>query len=91
MTQQTKPNERGKQLRENERKWTKTLMDSGFTVFPSVILERQKALGLGPFEVNIPLFLCTFWWKRESLPRPAVRTIAEAIGRSSFPVWWPLA
>lgn len=82
MAQQTKPKEQEKQLRENEKKWSKTLMESGFTVFPSVILERQKALGLTPLEVNILLFLCTFWWTKDGRPRPAIGTIAEAVGRS---------
>lgn len=82
MAQQTKPKEQEKQLRENEKKWSKTLMDSGFTVFPSVILERQKALGLNPLEVNILLFLCTFWWTKDGRPRPSIGTIAEAVGRS---------
>jgi len=82
MAQQTNPKQQEKQLRENEKKWSKTLMDSGFTVFPSVILERQKALGLTPLEVNILLFLCTFWWTKDGRPRPAIGTIAEAVGRS---------
>tara|TARA_R110002051_G_scaffold23733_3_gene59552 strand:- start:347 stop:835 length:489 start_codon:yes stop_codon:yes gene_type:complete len=82
MVQIKKPKEQDKQLRENEKKWSKTLMESGFTVFPSVILERQKALGLTPLEVNILLFLCTFWWTKDGRPRPAIGTIAEAVGRS---------
>ena len=82
MVQIKKPKEQNKQLRENEKKWSKTLMESGFTVFPSVILERQKALGLTPLEVNILLFLCTFWWTKDGRPRPAIGTIAEAVGRS---------
>ena len=79
MVQIKKPKEQDKQLRENEKKWSKTLMESGFTVFPSVILERQKALGLTPLEVNILLFLCTFWWTKDGRPRPAIGTIAEAV------------
>ena len=82
MVQIKKPKEQDKQLRENEKKWSKTLMESGFTVFPSVILERQKTLGLTPLEVNILLFLCTFWWTKDGRPRPAIGTIAEAVGRS---------
>lgn len=44
-------------LKVNERKWTKTLMDAGWTVIPSVILDRQQALGLEPMDVNILLHL----------------------------------
>lgn len=28
-------------VKENEKKWTKTLMDAGYTVIPAVILDRQ--------------------------------------------------
>lgn len=48
MTKQTpteKQTEAAKELRVNERKWSKTLMDAGWTAFPSVIIERQKAIG----------------------------------------------
>jgi len=31
-----------RQLKVNERKWTKTLMDAGWTVIPSVILDRSR-------------------------------------------------
>ena len=32
-------------LRTNEKKWSKTLMDAGWTVISSIILEKQAALG----------------------------------------------
>lgn len=38
----------GQDLRVNEQKWSKTLMDAGWTVMPNVFLTRQKALGLDP-------------------------------------------
>jgi len=31
-------------LKVNERKWTKALMDTGWTVLPNIILECQKTL-----------------------------------------------
>jgi hypothetical protein len=58
-------------LKENERKWTKTLMDAGYTVIPAVILDRQQALGLDPVDVNILLQLITHWWKADNLPYPS--------------------
>ncbi len=30
-------------LRVNEQKWSKPLMDAGWTAFPSTIIEEQKA------------------------------------------------
>jgi len=69
-------------IRENERKWTKTLMDAGYTVIPDVILDRQQALGLDPVDVNILLQLLTHWWKADNLPYPSKRSIAERIGKT---------
>lgn len=69
------------QLRVNEKKWSKELMAAGFTVIPSIILERQKALGLDPLDINIIAFLSTYWWKADGLPRPSKKTIGEAVGR----------
>lgn len=68
------------QLRLNEQKWTRTLMDAGWTVLPSIILERQKALGLDAIDLNILLQLCRYWWYPDRPPFPAKKTIAECIG-----------
>jgi DNA-binding MarR family transcriptional regulator len=67
-------------LRINEQKWTKLLMDSGWTAVPSVILERQKALGLDELDMNILMYLTTYWWTEENKPHPAKGTMAEALG-----------
>ena len=68
------------QLLVNERKWSKTLMDAGWTAFPSVILECQKALGLDPMDVNILLHLASHWWTEDNKPHPSKKTIALAMG-----------
>src|SRR5258708_7754201 len=61
-------------------KWTRPLIEAGWTGIPNVILERQQALGLDPLDVNILLQLATFWWFAENLPRPSKKTIAERVG-----------
>jgi len=68
------------QLRVNEKKWTKPLMDSGWSVLPNIIIEKQAALGLDPLDMNIILHLVQYWWVVDNLPHPSVSTIAEAIG-----------
>ena len=40
--------EPAKGISELEKKWTKPLVDAGWTAIPSVIFERQHALGLDP-------------------------------------------
>ena len=72
--------EQNKRLKRNEQKWTPTLMEAGWTVLPTVILEKQDALGLEPIDVNILLQLARFWWYSDNPPHPSKRTIAECIG-----------
>ncbi|MEZ8046776.1 helix-turn-helix domain-containing protein [Vibrio sp. 10N.237.312.C02] len=69
-----------KDVKANEKKWGKTLMDSGWTAFPSVILEKQHALGLTAMDINIILYLSTHWWEAERKPYPSKKTIAQALG-----------
>lgn len=71
---------RTREVRTNERKWTTPLMDAGWTVIPSVILEYQKALGLDPLDLNIILQLAKHWWYVDSPPRPTKKTLAECMG-----------
>lgn len=75
-------NQEQQQLKVNEQKWTKPLMDAGWTVIPSVILDRQQALGLDAVDVNILLHLAKHWWEKERLPYPTKRAIAECMGVS---------
>jgi hypothetical protein len=77
---------RQQHLKVNELKWTKTLMDAGWTVIPSVILERQQALGLDAVDVNILLHLAKHWWERDRLPFPTKKAIAECMGVSESTV-----
>ena len=79
-TPTTKQAQAAKELRVNERKWSKTLMDAGWTAVPTVIIERQKALGLDPTDVNIILHLASYWWTSDNKPHPSKKTIAEALG-----------
>jgi DNA-binding transcriptional ArsR family regulator len=67
-------------LKRNEEKWSSTLMDAGWTVIPTIILEKQHALGLDPIDVNILLQLAKYWWYSDNPPHPAKGTIAELIG-----------
>ena len=69
-----------KQLRSNEKKWSKPLMDAGWTVIPSIIIEKQASLGLDAIDMNIIVHLTQYWWQADNLPHPSVETIATAIG-----------
>jgi len=67
-------------LKQNEKKWSPTLMKAGWSAFPNIIIEKQRALGLDAMDMNILLHLVQYWWLEENVPHPSVATIAEAIG-----------
>lgn len=69
----------GVSLKANEKKWSKELMDAGWTVIPNVLLERQKALGLDAFDINIIMHLAAYWWTPEGKPFPSKTTMADAM------------
>jgi predicted transcriptional regulator len=62
------------------KKWTKPLAEAGWTALPTVIFERQNALGLDSMDINIILHLASYWWKAGNAPYPSKATIAAAIG-----------
>ena len=67
-------------LKTNEKKWSKPLMDAGWTALPSVIVENQRQLDLSPLDMNIILYLASKWWKAEGKPYPSKSTMAKAMG-----------
>jgi len=67
-------------VRKNEAKWSKPLMAAGWNAIPSIIIEKQQALGLDALDMNIIVHLSNYWWTAETLPFPSVETIAQAIG-----------
>ena len=67
------------ELRTNEKKWSKPLMDAGWTALPSVIIENQRQLGLSPLDLNIVLYLASKWWTAEGKPFPSKNTMAKAM------------
>lgn len=69
-------------LKTNEKKWTKTLMDAGWTALPSVIVENQRQLDLNPIDMNIVLYLASKWWTPDGKPFPSKSTMAKAMGLS---------
>src|SRR3546814_1724742 len=64
-------------LRTNEKKWTKPLMDAGWTALPCVIIENQRQLMLSPLDLNIIVYLASKWWTAEGKPFPSKTTMAK--------------
>ena len=55
-------------------------MALGWTAFPSILLEKQPALGIDALDLNILLQLMKHWWKKDDLPYPGKDSLAELIG-----------
>ena len=66
----------------NEEKWTKFLLQSGWSVIPNIIIEKQAVLGLDPIDMNIVVHLLHSWTIADELPSPTVEMIAKEIGVS---------
>ena len=73
------PKSSASRLRRNEEKWSKVMMDAGWTAFPSVILERQADLNLDPTDVNIIFHLASFWWNSTNVPFPSKARLAACL------------
>jgi hypothetical protein len=60
-------------------KWTKAVMDAGYTIVPWVLLTKQDELGLDPLDMNILLQLAAQWFKAGGLCTPAKGTLATRL------------
>ncbi len=67
----------------SERKFGKPVMDLGFCIVPSLLIQAQARLGLNPQQLNIVLHLLDMWWEKESKPYPTRARIAERMGVSA--------
>jgi hypothetical protein len=78
--------EQAARLKRNEEKWSPALMEPGWTVIPSIILEKQHALGLDAIDVNILMHLARFWWYSDNPPHPSKTRIAKCMNISTSTV-----
>lgn len=76
-----KETEDQQKVKVNVEKWGRPLIDAGWTLVPSTLIERQRKLGLDPLDFNILLHLMSYWWEPGNKPRPSKKTIAAAVGR----------
>lgn len=62
-----------------QRKWGPELLGAGWVALPSIILERQDALGLDALDINIILHIAKHWFEAANLPHPSKGSIARAM------------
>ncbi|MBH0115018.1 helix-turn-helix domain-containing protein [Novosphingobium sp. YJ-S2-02] len=66
----------------SQRKFGKPVIDYGFAIVPSLLMQAQHRLGLNPVQFNIILHLIDFWWDAEKRPFPKKETLAERMNMS---------
>ena len=63
------------------QKW-KSILDGGFTVVPSFLLQTLPGLGIRASELAVLVCLIDFWWKPEDMPWPSKAKLAGLLGVS---------
>lgn len=65
-----------------ERRWTKKVLEPGFTLIPSALLRALVRLHIGPIELSVLLQMIDHWWENEDMPFPSKKRLGERIGVS---------
>lgn len=73
------PKSKTTETRSVAARWGKTNYEAGWTAVPTVLFQRQKALGLDATDINIILHLVGPWWDAERFPFIGVDRIAAAM------------
>jgi len=63
-------------------KWGQAVIDLGFCLVPSLLLQAQRRLNLSPTQLAVLLQLCDFWWDKERKPYPSKETLAQRLNLS---------
>lgn len=65
-----------------EKRWSKEVLEPGFTFVPSVILRAQARLHIDAVELTVLLHLIDHWWDDNTMPFPSKKRLAERLGVS---------
>jgi predicted transcriptional regulator len=66
----------------SERKFGKPVMDMGFSIVPSLVMQAQERIGVNPVQFNIIMHLLDFWWDADRKPYPTKKRIADRMNMS---------
>ena len=64
-----------------EERWGSALTHRGWTAVPNLLLEYQGRLQLKDQEVILLMHIMKFWWEKDKLPYPSVKTLAKQLGK----------
>jgi DNA-binding transcriptional ArsR family regulator len=66
----------------SEDKWSKAVLDHGFSIIPALLLRAQQRIGLNPTQLAVLLHLADYWWDRDRKPFPSKKALSERLGLS---------
>ncbi|TAJ30465.1 helix-turn-helix domain-containing protein [Bosea sp. (in: a-proteobacteria)] len=66
----------------SDKKYGKPVMDLGFCIVPSLLMQAQARLGINPVQFNIIMHLADIWWDAAHRPWPKKQLLAERMGMS---------
>lgn len=66
----------------SEKKYGKPVMDLGFCIVPSLLMQAQARLGINPVQFNIIMHLADIWWDAAHRPWPKKQLLAERMRMS---------
>jgi len=72
-----------KDMKESEKKWGHAVMQHGYCIYPSILLQAQSRLGVNAQEMVVLLQLAEHWWRADSKVFPKKEIIAERVGLST--------
>jgi hypothetical protein len=67
----------------SRQKWGDECIDSGYQIFPDVLLKCQRFMDLEPIDVVILLNITMQWWKYDDLPYPRPSALARRMAVST--------
>lgn len=71
-----------KAMQASGKKWGQEVMELGFTIIPSLLLQAQQRLGLNPTQLAVLLQLADYWWDEGRKPYPSKKALSERLGLS---------
>lgn len=63
-------------MTEADKKWGKKVMDYGFCIIPSILLQAQRRLNLNSTQLTVLLQIADHWWHADAKPFPGKAEIA---------------
>ena len=78
-------------LRAADEKWGSAVLQLGYCMVPSLLLQAQNRLKLTPTQLAVLLQLCDFWWEKARKPFPSKETLAVRLGMTARQVQRHLA